>query len=563
DFGATIAALQDQLREVTRAKDDAEKRAEMAAAASTVPGKRVEEGREYETVAELKTQLEKKQAENESIASRLNELAQRYRALQQEDEARKAEYNSAAVERVADMERQLAASDGKAVDLARRCEVAEAGHERIEGSLKIALSRVVGLDSSTTSATASVAAVEKELRVAREELREAKDEKDETSTKLESKTADFQNILGKAKDLADRYRTLQALAEGSASELADTLQREEQHFAEASAMREELARVRLEAEEARAALASELVSAEEHLAAATARAEEFAEDLCVTRAREVYVTRRVEELEAAEEKQRAVVEAEMESVRRELDRACGAKQDAVGEIERLAAQLESAQDGASSEAATLREQMAAAEGARQASVLRATSLEEEVSGLRTSAAEAAVAAKTVEVEAREEAARLSRELDMATEAAAAEEQRAKILAAELANVKAAAVTTEESTKAAVAEAVERAEVEREKAVANLKTIRILEEQTMMARRTAEEAQSRLEAMRTEAEALREKAQTSEGRVAKLQALVTELETKLVELEASEQSSRERYDVVSSKLKELISRYKELRDSALA
>ncbi|CAN0402863.1 unnamed protein product, partial [Ascophyllum nodosum] len=154
--------------------------------------------------------------------------------------------------------------------------------------------------------------------------------------------------------------------------------------------------------------------------------------------------------------------------------------------------------------------MAAAEGARQAAVLRATSLEEEVSGLRASAAEAAVAAKTVEVEAREEAARLSRELDVATEAAAAEDQRAKILAAELANVKAAAVTAEESTKAAVAEAVERAEAEREKAVGNVKTIRILEEQTMMARRTAEEAQSRLEAMGTEAEALREKAQTSEG-----------------------------------------------------
>ena len=193
DFGATIAALQDQLREVTRAKDDAEKRAEMAAAASTVPGERVEEGREYETVAELKTQLEKKQAENESIASRLNELAQRYRALQQEDEARKAEYNSAAAEQVAVMERQLAASDEKTVDLARRCEVAEAGHERIEGSLKIALSRVVDLDSSATSATASVAAVEKELRAAREELREAKDERDETSTKLEAKSAEFQN----------------------------------------------------------------------------------------------------------------------------------------------------------------------------------------------------------------------------------------------------------------------------------------------------------------------------------------------------------------------------------
>ncbi|CAM9885692.1 unnamed protein product, partial [Ascophyllum nodosum] len=60
---------------------------------------------------------------------------------------------------------------------------------------------------------------------------------------------------------------------------------------------------------------------------------------------------------------------------------------------------------------------------------------------------------------------------------------------------------------------------------NVKTIRILEKQTLMARRTAEEAQSRLEAMGTEAEALREKAQTSEGRVAKglVQRLSEELE----------------------------------------
>ena len=207
DFRATIAAFQNQLREVTQAKDDAEKRAEMAAAASTAPGERVEEGGECETVTKLKTQLEKKH-ENESITSRLNELAQRYRALQQEDEARKAEYNSAAAELVADMERQLAASelvadmerqlaasDEKAVDLAGRCEVAEAGHERIEGSLKIALSRVVDLDSSANSATASVAAVEKELRAARKELRKAKDEKEETLTKLEAKTAKFQNIV--------------------------------------------------------------------------------------------------------------------------------------------------------------------------------------------------------------------------------------------------------------------------------------------------------------------------------------------------------------------------------
>ncbi|CAM9885928.1 unnamed protein product, partial [Ascophyllum nodosum] len=306
----------DQLREVTRAKDDAEKRAEMAAAASTVPGERVEEGREYETVAELKTQLEKKQAENESIASRLNELAQRYRALQQEDEARKAEYNSAAAEQVAVMERQLAASDEKTVDLARRCEVAEAGHERIEGSLKIALSRVVDLDSSATSATASVAAVEKELRAAREELREAKDERDETSTKLEAKSAEFQNNLGKAKDLADRYRTLQALAEGSASELADALQREEQHLAEASAMREELARA---AEQCTAATAAAVAVREK----AEARIDELAEQLAAVRwgasekvgALEEKLRRATEEEHGALEGKLAEAKAEAENVR--------------------------------------------------------------------------------------------------------------------------------------------------------------------------------------------------------------------------------------------------------
>ena len=143
-----------------------------------------------------------------------------------------------------------------------------------------------------------------------------------------------------------------ARADEAARFLVEVKQLSSEHtevLARASATAErEVSRVRLEAEEARAALASELASAKEQLAAATTRAEEFAEDLRVARAREVYVTRRVEELEAAEGDQRGVVEAEMESVRRKLDRACGAEQDAAGEIERLAAQLESAQDGASS-----------------------------------------------------------------------------------------------------------------------------------------------------------------------------------------------------------------------
>ena len=381
--------------------------------------------------------------------------------------------------------------------------------ERLEGASHGVSEQISTLEAQSSQAQQDRLSVEEECRSLAQQLVELTKEHGALEGKLAEAKAEATNVRthgeGKTREmLEEQARVAEHAMTAAIREAVDKTRADEaakflaevkklsseytESLARASATAErEVSRVRLEAEEARAALASELVSAEEQL--------------------------------AAEQEQRAVVEAkieaEMESVRRELDRACGAAQDAAGEVERLTAKLESAQDGASSEAATLREQMAAAEGARQVAVLRATSLEEEVSGLRASAAEAAVAAKTVEVEAREEAARLSRELDVATKAAVSEEKRAEILAAELANVKAAAVTAEESTKAAVAEAVERAEAEREKAAGNVKTIRILEEQTLMARRTAEEAQSRLEAMGTEAEALREKAQTSEGRVAKV------------------------------------------------
>ena len=98
--------------------------------------------------------------------------------------------------------------------------------------------------------------------------------------------------LGKAKDLADRCRKIQALAEGSASELADAYQREEQNLTEASAMREEPARA---AEQCTAAAVREK---------AEARIDELAEQLAAAR------WGAIEKVGAVEEKRRRATEEE-------------------------------------------------------------------------------------------------------------------------------------------------------------------------------------------------------------------------------------------------------------
>lgn len=130
-FGATIAALQTQLREITQAKDEAEQRAaaavaaeerleglekthqevlgekqsqndqlvvkvrqlmgacrslkeQVAAAAAGTAAAAAAEGKGGggEEVEQLKSQLGQREAENEKLVARLRELAQRYRALQ-------------------------------------------------------------------------------------------------------------------------------------------------------------------------------------------------------------------------------------------------------------------------------------------------------------------------------------------------------------------------------------------------------------------------------------------------------------------------------------------------
>lgn len=187
DFGATIAVLQDQLREMTRSRDDAEQRMAEAAASKEVGNA---------TVDHIKVQLETKQAENEGLVSQLKELEQRYRNLKEEAEAEaKVAGGSSAVdeaaaadERVADMERKLVVSNERVEELVRRCEEVESEREGIVMSLKSALSRVADQE-------ASAASVEDELCVARDELQAARQEKGEISEKLEAKKAEFENIV--------------------------------------------------------------------------------------------------------------------------------------------------------------------------------------------------------------------------------------------------------------------------------------------------------------------------------------------------------------------------------
>lgn len=308
DFGATIAALQAQLREVTQEKDEAVKTAAAATAAAAVQKgngegaaggiamgeegaaavaaakeqleaqdrahqealaekqsqneQLVQKVRQLlatcrslkEQVAEtapapaqpygdnstatatndtqdLQAQLDIKQSENEKLLARLRELAQRYRALQQqqqqEQQDKEAGEGGAAsttpmipadiAERLAAAERQVAHTDKNSAELTRRCEEAEMKHQRATESLKEALERLAALEATTNaSAAASAAAAtadqekfflqEEKLRaksMALEErvaglvaeLQTSREEKEEFSTQLEAKTVGFEKMV--------------------------------------------------------------------------------------------------------------------------------------------------------------------------------------------------------------------------------------------------------------------------------------------------------------------------------------------------------------------------------
>lgn len=276
DFGATIAALQTQLREVTQEKDEAVQRAEAAAAAAedgvgtaakenqlleaqekahqealaekqsqneqlvqkvrqllttcrslkeqvavaggggaaTAAG--AQAGEEEEEGGGLQAQLDLKQAENDKLMTRLRELAQRYRALQQEQQrpaggeegggaggaATATVVPSDVADQLEDAERRVAAADERAADLAGRCEEAEAEHQRVSESLKEAVERLAALDAAAAAAGGgeraeeTVAALEARVAGLVGELKTSREEKEEVSTQLEAKTTDFEKMVG-------------------------------------------------------------------------------------------------------------------------------------------------------------------------------------------------------------------------------------------------------------------------------------------------------------------------------------------------------------------------------
>lgn len=290
-FGTTIAALQSQLREITQEKDEAVKRAaaagsvaggggeptgEEAAAAVAAAREQLEaqEKAHQEALAQkqsqneqlvqkvrqllttcrslkeqvdgasppgaaaaaaaagtddLRAQLDAKQSENDKLLSRLRELAQRYRALQQKEQqataAGEKEGGAAAAasapavvppdvaERLADAEHRATEADDKAAELTRRCEEAEEGHQRATGSLKEAVERLAALESAADAGAASAAshaealvlqeeklraesaALEERVAGLAQELQASREEKEEASALLEAKTADCDKMV--------------------------------------------------------------------------------------------------------------------------------------------------------------------------------------------------------------------------------------------------------------------------------------------------------------------------------------------------------------------------------
>ncbi|CAM9324615.1 unnamed protein product, partial [Scytosiphon promiscuus] len=165
-------------------------------------------------------------------------------------------------ERLADAQRQVAAGDERAAELTHRCEEAEAEHQRVTGSLKEAVERLAALESG--AADEGKSEVEEKLRGESAvlegrvaslvgELQASEEEKREALTKLGAKTADFDKMIGRTKDLAGRYRELQAQADSSAADLSAARAREEQLVGENTTLQEELARTADEASAAAAA----------------------------------------------------------------------------------------------------------------------------------------------------------------------------------------------------------------------------------------------------------------------------------------------------------------------
>lgn len=205
--------------------------------------------------------------------------------------------------------------------------------------------------------------------------------------------------VGKIKDLAGRYRQLQAQAEDSASELAAARQREEELLGEASAAtREGLERG---VEEANSAAAARITELENSAVLASEEAQGRIVEL-------------VEQLDAA----RRGESAEATVLQGKLAKAAEERDTSVGQARELRAELERLRQGTSELSAALEESQAREWEADELAKGRAAEIEiatiggrAQVAALESRANEAEVAAKEAEDAAEEKtaafAARLS------------------------------------------------------------------------------------------------------------------------------------------------------------
>ena len=172
-----------------------------------------------EEAQKLRAQLEQTQDENQKLMARLRAAAQRFRELKSEGlpppsptSANDDASDNADDVRVADAERRVSAAEERTVELTRRCEEAEAEHERAVRSLKEAAERVTELEAAAAAASAAAAAdqaglssqeelraenanlEEKVTRLA-DELQSSRQAKEEVSTLLEAKNADLEKVV--------------------------------------------------------------------------------------------------------------------------------------------------------------------------------------------------------------------------------------------------------------------------------------------------------------------------------------------------------------------------------
>ncbi|CAM9803708.1 unnamed protein product, partial [Hapterophycus canaliculatus] len=515
-FGATIAALQDQLREVTRERDEAVERAAAAvaaphrdrdgapafgeenggaAAAATAAAREQLEAQEMlhqkalaekqsqneqlvqkvrqlfntcrslkEQVAEaaqrppvdgggaaagaegLQAQLDLKQSENDNLMARLRELAQRYRSLQQEQETKESGDRGGSsepaataelAERLAAAERQVAAGDERAAELTRRCEEAEAEHRRATGSLNEAVERLAALESGAATAAAAegVAAAGEERSALEEELRASEEEKQEALTQLEAKTVEFNSMLHRTKELAGRYRELQAQADSSAADLSAAHLREEGLLGEKATLVQELART---------------AAADE--AAATAAAADNEE----TRGQIRELTEQLAKSEGGRREEVGALREELRRAEEEIERLRGSEVALKEESEAALTATEESLAAQAEELCSLRERLSEADGARSAAAGAAAAagaevarFREEVEGLRAEAGEAQGRHKEEMREVEEKLAAAQAQVTAANETA---EETSATLAAEreaLANERNAARSRQEEAQAEI------------------------------------------------------------------------------------------------------------------